>query len=155
MQALLVSTRLSASRNIYTRVSCNCMKKKSRTNRDDNQSPKAKWGIRQWLGYGLLAVVAIHFLYVASKKTIQNFQLADRGILVKAFVAEKNSVGGKGTILFTLKYEVNGITYVNEFTNERWNTGDSVNVVVLKEDPMVMRSFRFISKNYSTSLKLK
>lgn len=96
----------------------------------------------------------IHFLYVASKKTIQNFQLADRGVLAKAYVTKKKSVGGKGTIEFTLKYKVNGMTYLNELANESWTVGDSVDIVLLQEDPMVIRSFRFVSENYTTSLKL-
>ncbi len=113
------------------------------------------WTVRETFGYGFLIAISLVFLYGASKKTIQNFRLAKSGIAAKAIVVDKQKVGGKGTIDLTVKYYVNGQEYEGSITNELWALSDTVNIILLKSDPSVIRSFDFIKENYSTEINLK
>ena len=82
----------------------------------------------------------ICFLHVSTRKTIDNFPLADHEQVLKALVTKKQKLSGKGTIEFTLKYKTNGFESINTTTNEPWTIGDSVDIVCLSDDPMIMAS---------------
>jgi hypothetical protein len=73
--------------------------------------------------------------------------------LTKAVVLDKKRIGGKGTIDFKITYTVSGQQYEGSLTNEPWEIGDSVDILYLTTDPSIIRSYRFISENYSTDIK--
>jgi hypothetical protein len=132
------------------------MTRKKRPNLTDNSTKTFwKWSTRETIGYGLLFVIVILFLYRATSKTIENIRLAKYGSWTKAIVIDKQKVGGKGTIDFKVKYNVNGRQFENTTKNEPWDISDTVDVLYLPSDPNVMRSYRFIKENYTTDIELK
>jgi hypothetical protein len=121
-------------------------------------TPKTKfwnWTLRDALGYGLILTISLVFLYVATKKTIENFRLAKSGTLTKAIVVDKQKVGGKGTTDLRVRYYIDNRQFEGSVTNETWNVSDTVDILYLSTDPSVIRSYDFIKENYSTDIKLK
>ena len=109
--------------------------------------------MKRKMQYFVFAGIITVFLYGATKKTIENYRLARTGILTKAVVTNKNKVGGKGTIDLTVLYNVSGQKYEGILTNENYNIGDSLEMVYLKSNPLVIRSYRFVKENYTTTIK--
>jgi hypothetical protein len=127
--------------------------KKKRKIVDKSTSKFWKWSTGQTLGYGFILSFVVIFLWVSTRRTIENFQLAKYGLLTKAVVLDKKRIGGKGTIDFKITYTVSGQQYEGSLTNEPWEIGDSVDILYLTTDPTIIRSYRFISENYSTDIK--
>jgi hypothetical protein len=109
--------------------------------------------MKRKIPYFVLIFIITVFLYGATKKTIENYRLARIGILTKAVVTNKKKVGGKGTIDLTVLYNVSGQKYEGTLTNENYYLGDSLEIVYLKSNPLVIRSYRFIKDNYTTTIK--
>lgn len=92
-------------------------------------------------------------MYGATKKTIENYRLSRTGILTKAVVTNNKKVGGKGTVDLTIQYNVSGQKYEGTLTNENYKIGDSLEIVYLESNPSVVRSYRFIKNNYTTTIE--
>jgi hypothetical protein len=109
--------------------------------------------IKTWkihLGTVLILILTGHFIYVASEKTIENYRLANSGKLCKGIVTSRMKVGAKGTISIDYKFQVDNIEFTGQTSNEKYETGDSLYVIYLKEKPAVNRSYSFIKENYAT-----
>jgi hypothetical protein len=120
---------------------------------DKSTSKFWKWSTKQTLGYGLIFSLVVIFLWVSTIKTIENIRLANYGLLTKAIVIDKYRIGGKGTIDIRIKYTVDGKKYESSLKNEPLEIGDSVEILYLKTDPEIVRSYRFIIEHYSTDIK--
>ena len=102
----------------------------------------------------LFVVVVIFFVVRSSLRTIENFRLAQYGRIVKAVVTNTEKVGGKGTVSVTFKYVVSGREFLRTMSNEPYQIADSVYLLYLEGSPEISRTYRFISENYSTEIRL-
>jgi hypothetical protein len=94
------------------------------------------------------------FIARSSLRTIENFRLARDGRIVKAVVTNTEKVGGKGTVSVTFKYVVGGREFLRTMSNEPYQIADSVYLLYLEDSPEISRTYRFISENYSTEIRL-
>ena len=96
-----------------------------------------------------------NFLWVSSKRTMENYSLASDGELVKGLVTSRIKVGGKGTVRIDYKFHINSKEYVGYTTDEEYQIGDSLFVLYLIKNPQINRSNSFIRENYNNSNQKK
>ncbi|HZY78167.1 MAG TPA: hypothetical protein VFE50_01495 [Cyclobacteriaceae bacterium] len=94
--------------------------------------------------YIFILIAAIAFMIPATIRTIENYRLEKHGRVVRAFVVNTKTVGGKGTVQLKFRYKVAGVEYVEFLNNEPYNAGDSVYLLYLENSPEVIRTYRFI-----------
>jgi hypothetical protein len=95
----------------------------------------------------LILLLIGHFIYVAGKKTIENYQLANNGKISKGIVTSRMKVGAKGTIKIDYKFQLNDMGFTGHTTNEKYEVGDSIYVLYFASNPTINRSYTFIKQN--------
>nr|WP_294790883.1 hypothetical protein [uncultured Mucilaginibacter sp.] len=71
--------------------------------------------------------------------------MKSEGSKIKGVVIDKYKVGGKGTIQIDYLFKLNENTYSGSTSNEKYNVGDSLYILFLKEDPRINKSYSFIN----------
>jgi hypothetical protein len=107
-------------------------------------STKPRWTWRRIISIMPLVLLPLFLLYKIVPQTIENSQLKKHGITIKAYVAQRVEPKGHGSVEIKLKYRIKGMEFVNFCYAADWHEGDSVDIVYLPRDPMVIRSASFL-----------
>jgi hypothetical protein len=98
--------------------------------------------------YIILIALSSWLIYFMFSKTYDNYLLKKNGLLVKGIVITKKVIGGKGTINIEYYFITpQGENYNGESNNEKYNVGDSIEILYLKSNPNVNASKSFL-ENY-------
>jgi hypothetical protein len=92
----------------------------------------------------LFIAICCWLFYESFEQTLLNRRLKSENNKVRSVVTNRYKVGAKGTIQIDYSFTLNGKIYIGQATNERFNIGDSLDVLYLKENPELNRSYGFI-----------
>ena len=109
---------------------------------------------RYWL-YLALIIVAIWFLRKSIFTTVENYQLAKSGQVIKAVIISREweSSSYRNTDGFYYEFTLNTLNYEGHTFDKEIKPNDSLEVIYLPSDPNVNRPLDFIKRNYTTKYK--
>ena len=112
---------------------------------------RKKRNVKNIIGWGVIAITFCLFLYVSTKRTIENTRLQRNGRCTYAVVVSKQRVGSKGTIRVSYRFSHNGrFYYGRSHHDDRAEIGSYIVVVFLESAPQVNRSNSFLEKECNT-----
>jgi hypothetical protein len=92
------------------------------------------------------------FIYFATIRTIENYQLKKKGICTNAYVFSKKNVGSKGDVSVKYHFKYNEEYYYGKSYHDDYvKIGDYITVVFLESDPQINRSNSFLKIKCSCS----
>jgi uncharacterized protein YneF (UPF0154 family) len=94
----------------------------------------------------LFIAICCWLVYKSFEQTLLNSRLKSENNKIRAVVTNKYKVGSKGTIQIDYSFTLSGKIYSGQATNKRHNIGDSLDILYLKENPELNKSYSFIQE---------
>jgi hypothetical protein len=105
---------------------------------------------KYWLSI-ILMIVVVWFLGKSINVSIENYQLAKSGLIMKAVITSKKweSSSYRNSDGFYYIFSINGNIYEGHTFDNDLLPNDSIRVVFLPKNPNVNRPLDFIQRNYN------